>query len=119
MRQSSPGPTAAAGAGADPAARLQAIVEAQRAIASADLDLHAVMTIICERTQGLTRADGAAVLLREGARFRYAAGSGSMGTRVDAPLTFRSLSGWALAHNEPAFASDMAHDPRVHTRAAR
>src|SRR5579884_3152293 len=119
MRHASPGPASASGAGADPAARLQAIVDAQRAIAAADLDLHAVMTIICERTQSLTGAEGAAVLLPEDGRFRYGAATGFMADRVDAELTFRSLSGWAFEHNEPAFSNDMANDPRAHSRAAR
>ena len=34
--------------------RLRKIIESQRDIAAADLDLGAVMTLICERTQELT-----------------------------------------------------------------
>ena len=58
--------------------RLSRIVDAQRAIAAAGLDLPSVMEVVCERAQELTGADGAAVLLLEdGALVRHAH-SGSM-----------------------------------------
>jgi PAS domain-containing protein len=58
--------------------RLSRIVDAQRAIAAAGLDLPSVMEVVCERAHELTGADGAAVLLLEdGALVRHAH-SGSM-----------------------------------------
>ena len=79
MRQASPGPASAGTLGS--ASRLQQIVDAQRAIAVADLDLESVMSLICERTQSLTNADAAAVLVPEGRIFRYAAATATSATR--------------------------------------
>jgi diguanylate cyclase (GGDEF)-like protein/PAS domain S-box-containing protein len=99
--------------------RLQRVIETQRAIASADLDLDVVMSLICERTQELTRADAAAVLLREGGRLRYAAATGYLERQVGGVLTLRSLSGYAFLNNESALTSDAENDERVHSKAAR
>ena len=49
--------------------RLNRIIETQRDIAAADLDLPAIMELICERTQELTDADGATVLMLDGDEF--------------------------------------------------
>src|SRR5258707_15573654 len=46
--------------------RLQRIIETQRDIAGADLDLPAIMQLVCERTQELTGADGGTILMRDG-----------------------------------------------------
>ncbi len=56
------------------AGRLSRIVDAQRAIAAAGLDLPSVMELVCSHSQELTGADGAAVLLLEedGALVRHA-----------------------------------------------
>ena len=48
--------------------RLGSIIETQRDIAATDLDVDAVMQTICERTQELTRADGATILILDGDR---------------------------------------------------
>jgi diguanylate cyclase (GGDEF)-like protein len=56
---------------------LLAVVEAQSEIASADLDLDAVMALVCVKAEELTGADGAAVELVEGDEMVYRAGSGS------------------------------------------
>jgi EAL domain-containing protein (putative c-di-GMP-specific phosphodiesterase class I) len=48
------------------AERLSLIVETQREIAAAGHDLHAVMQLVAERSQAITRADGAMVNLIEG-----------------------------------------------------
>jgi diguanylate cyclase (GGDEF)-like protein/PAS domain S-box-containing protein len=60
----------------DEADRLGALVDTQREIAVAALDLPAVMTIIAKRTQQLTRADTAAVELVEGSEAVQKAASG-------------------------------------------
>jgi diguanylate cyclase (GGDEF)-like protein len=56
---------------------LLAVVEAQSEIASADLDLDAVMALVCTKAQELTGADGAAVELAEGDELVCRAASGS------------------------------------------
>jgi diguanylate cyclase (GGDEF)-like protein/PAS domain S-box-containing protein len=58
--------------------RLSRIVDAQRAIAAAGLDLRSVMEIVCERAQELTGAGGAAVLLLDDGALVRQAHSGSM-----------------------------------------
>ena len=57
--------------------RLSRIVDAQRGIAAAGLDLPSVMAIVCERALGLTGAGGAAVLLLDDAALVRQADSGS------------------------------------------
>ena len=46
--------------------RLASVIETQRDIAATDLNVDAVMLTICERTQELTRAEGATILLLDG-----------------------------------------------------
>jgi diguanylate cyclase (GGDEF)-like protein/PAS domain S-box-containing protein len=99
--------------------RLQRIIETQRALASADLDVGAVMELICERTRELTGADSAAVLLREGGKFRYGAACGKLSRQVGEVLTLKSLSGWAFLNNASALCNDCDNDPRIHGPAAR
>ena len=45
---------------------MASIIETQREVAVTDLDVDAVMHAICERTQELTRADSATILMLEG-----------------------------------------------------
>lgn len=62
---------------------LQHLIETQRAITAAELDLDTIMAIVCSRTQQLTGAEGAAVLLAAGdGMLRYAAASGSFEANV-------------------------------------
>ena len=56
---------------------LQRIIETQQEIAAADLDLHSVMELICERTQELTGADGSSILFLDGDALIHRAGTGS------------------------------------------
>jgi diguanylate cyclase (GGDEF)-like protein/PAS domain S-box-containing protein len=62
--------------------RLQRIIETQRDIAVADLDLPAIMELVCERTQELTRADGGTILMRDGNEFIHRAGTGFIADRT-------------------------------------
>ena len=55
---------------------LQRIIETQQEIAAADLDLQSVMDLICERTQELTNADGASILLMEEGELIHRSGTG-------------------------------------------
>jgi two-component system cell cycle sensor histidine kinase/response regulator CckA len=62
---------------------LQQIIETQRAITAADLDLDAIMQLICARARELTGAKGAAVLIAvDDTLLRYAAGTGSFTSNV-------------------------------------
>jgi len=99
--------------------RLHRIIELQRAVAAAELDVQGVMTLICERTQELTGAHAAAVLLLEGERLRYGAATGYLAEHVGGTLSLRSLSGWAFLNNVSASTNDADRDERVHHRAAQ
>ena len=93
--------------------RLSRVVDTQRDIAVADLDLDAVMQLICARTGELTGAQGALILLLDGQELimRVATGfvSGQVGRRV--PIE-GSLPGWVLTHDEPALVNNGLNDPR-------
>jgi PAS domain S-box-containing protein len=86
--------------------RLSQIVDIQRDIAAADLDLGAVMTLVCERTEKLVGCDGAAVMVVQGDRLVFGADSGIVSEswatheelkRSGLPIA-DSLTGWALAN---------------------
>jgi diguanylate cyclase (GGDEF)-like protein/PAS domain S-box-containing protein len=99
--------------------RLHRIIELQRAVAAAELDVQGVMKLICERTQELTGAHAAAVLLLEGDRLRYGAATGYLAEHVGGTISLRSLSGWAFLNNMSASTNDADRDARVHQRAAK
>jgi diguanylate cyclase (GGDEF)-like protein/PAS domain S-box-containing protein len=98
--------------------RLERIIQTQRDVAAADLDLECVMQLICERTQELTDADSATVLLVEGDDFVHAAATGFLseyvGSRV--PVT-TSLTGWVYLNREAVICEDTRLDDRVHPAA--
>ena len=82
---------------------LQQIIETQRAIAAPDLDLGAIMGVICARTQELTGAQGAAVLLAEGNKqLRYAAGSGSFEIDVGETVPIHGSAAGSMFKQESA-----------------
>jgi GAF domain-containing protein len=99
--------------------QLERIIQTQRDVAAADLDLDCVMRLICERTQELTGADGATVLIVEGEEFVHRAGSGFMegfiGSRVPVAT---SLTGCVSRTGEPEICDDTRRDSRVHPTAA-
>ena len=89
--------------------RLSRIVDAQRAIAAAGLDLPSVMKVVCERAQELTGAGGAAVLLLEdGALVRHAH-SGSMAGPPVAGIPLHRSD--AIAGELQAFSSGRRSSP--------
>ena len=88
---------------------LQQIVETQRALAAADLDLGTIMTLICARTQELTGAEGAAVLLGEGEELlTYAAGSGSLESNVGETVPIRGSTFGATLLQDSAMVGKLA-----------
>src|SRR5207244_11873527 len=58
--------------------RMAPIIETQRDIAAAELDLQAVMDLICLRTQELTNAESGTILLLEDGEFGHRAATGFM-----------------------------------------
>ncbi len=93
--------------------RLSRIVETQRDIAVADLDLDAVMHLICARTAELTNAETAIILLLEGEDLviRVATGFAKGYTGRHVPIE-GSLPGWVLRNDQPALVSDGTNDTR-------
>jgi len=100
--------------------RLGRIFETQREIATANLDLEAVMQLICERTQELTRARSSAIVWAEGNEFVHRAGTGFMADIVGQRLPMgNTLTGWAYRQGESAICNDTRSDPRVGPLASR
>ena len=66
-----------AGDRATHAHRLHEIIATQRDVATADLDVEAMMGLLCERTMELTGADGATVALLTDGELRIGASRGS------------------------------------------
>jgi diguanylate cyclase (GGDEF)-like protein/PAS domain S-box-containing protein len=103
--------------------RLKRIVETQRDVAAASETAESVMQLICERTQEVTGADGAAVLLLDGDEFATAAGSGCLadgvGHRIPLEGSFSGAvhrSGHALIADETA--SPLARANGLHSLVA-
>jgi diguanylate cyclase (GGDEF)-like protein/PAS domain S-box-containing protein len=87
--------------------RLQQIVETQREIASAELDVHSIMKLICERTQWLTAADAGTILVRDGNDLVHRAGSGFIAENVGARLGIDdTFSGSVYRQNRGAICND-------------
>jgi PAS domain S-box-containing protein len=105
--------------------RLAQIIEIQRDVAAADLDLQAVMDLICGRTQRLMGCDGVAVMMLEGDRLSFGADSGLSDRTTGhsqlrrSGLELSSFTGWTLLHNQSAIANDLQNDPRADRESAR
>jgi diguanylate cyclase (GGDEF)-like protein/PAS domain S-box-containing protein len=98
--------------------RLSRIVEIQRDIAAAGLDLSSVMHLICERTQELTGGDGAGIILLAGDAFVHEAGTGPMHDLVGACVPLDgTLTGW-VCQNGATICRDSRTDPRIGPLAA-
>jgi diguanylate cyclase (GGDEF)-like protein/PAS domain S-box-containing protein len=96
------------------AERLSHIVETQRDIAAAGLDLERVMTLLVERSQALTGADGAMVSLLDGDELVTRAGAGIAAATVGVrrPLG-TGVTKHALATGLPILIEDAESDPRI------
>ena len=87
--------------------RLHRIIETQRDIAAADLDLQSIMQLVCERTQELTNADAGTVLMRDGDDLVHRAGSGFIADRVGYRLGMDdTFSGWVYREDRPAICNN-------------
>src|SRR5438477_4932689 len=100
--------------------RMARIIETQRDIAAAELDLQAVMDLICLRTQELTNAESGTILLLEDGEFVHRAATGFMADKIGARVVIKgSLTGWCYERGEAAICEDTEVDPRVSGRARR
>ena len=98
----------------DSANRLRKIIETQRDVASADLDLESVMGLLCERTLELTGAEGAAVALLRDGELRFGASRGSPDHTVGEVLSLdQSLGGLAIRDRRSLVTHDARDDPRA------
>jgi diguanylate cyclase (GGDEF)-like protein/PAS domain S-box-containing protein len=96
------------------ATRFGLVIETQRDIAAAALDLDEVMDLICERTQLVTRAGAAEIVRIEDGELRLGASSGFSTRKVGDRLSKEgTLSGWAFENDESAFCMDTEDDPRI------
>jgi GAF domain-containing protein len=104
----------------DDAERLSAIIATQHDIATAGHDFQAVMKLIAERTQKLTRASGAVIELAEDDELVYCVATGTVSRHVGLRLGLTSsLSGKCMRGNEILRCEDAETDPRVDRLACR
>ena len=100
------------------AEQLSAIIATQHDIATAGHNFMAVMTLIAERAQKLTRAMGAAIELIERDELVYRVGTGAASRHVGLRLAIASsLSGKCMRLNEVLRCDDTESDPRVNREA--
>lgn len=98
----------------DPAHRLREIIRTQTEIAASDLEPLAIMQLIAERAQALTRASSGVIELAEGDEMVYAVTAGEatpfLGTRL---RIASSLSGRCVVEGQVLRSDDTGTDPRV------
>ena len=100
--------------------RFSAIIATQRDIATAELDLSAVMDLIVTRTQALTGSSGAVLEMAEGNEMVYRSASGRAAPYVGlrAPKD-AGLSGECLRTGQILRCDDAERDPRVNLEECR
>jgi PAS domain S-box-containing protein len=102
------------------AQRQATLIETQFEIATAGLNLSQIMTLIVERSQQLTQAEGAAIELVEGDSLVYRAASGRTARFVGSRLKINdSLSGRCFQMGEVLQCDDTEVDPRVNQAACQ
>ena len=101
-------------------ARLTMIIAAQRDVMAAGLELEAVMQLVVENAQTLTRATAAAIELADGDEMVYRAASGAATTSVGLRLKIAtSLSGLCVRTGKILSCVDADLDARVDRVACR
>jgi diguanylate cyclase (GGDEF)-like protein/PAS domain S-box-containing protein len=96
--------------------RLALVLETQRDIDAAGLDLDRVMELIVERAMDLTRADGAMVSLIDGDELVIAAARGiASGVGERRPIA-ESVARFAFAARDTLLIENAAGDPRIDAR---
>jgi diguanylate cyclase (GGDEF)-like protein len=100
--------------------QLRAIIRTQTEIAASDLDAEAIMQLIAERAQELTRASAGLIELVEGEEMVYAVATGEatpyLGTRLQKDA---SLSGLCVIEGRVLRSDDTGNDERVDAEACR
>ena len=100
--------------------RLLSVIRTQTEIAKLGLDLGGVITLVAQRAQEMTHADGAVVELPEGEDMVYSAATGIAEPHLGLRLQRRdSLSGLCMEANEPLYCRDSEVDGRVSREACR
>jgi diguanylate cyclase (GGDEF)-like protein/PAS domain S-box-containing protein len=100
-------------------ARLAGVIDAQRAIDAAGLDLDAVMALIVDRAMELTRADGAMVSLIDGDDLVIAAARGLAAKLSGRRPISHSVARFAFAEHGTLLIEDATTDPRVDRKLQR
>ena len=86
----------------------------QPAVAAEDLDVDAVMLLICKRIQKLTHAESATILILDGDDFVMRVATGFLEDRVGTRVPIEgSLPGWMHLHDESGILADAKTDPRA------
>ena len=94
--------------------RLGSIIEMQRDIAATELDVDAVMRTICERTQELTHAEAATILILEGDHLVLRVGTGFLEDKIGYLVPLEGTQpGWMHRHNQSGLLDDAQTDPRA------
>ncbi|MGZ4372703.1 MAG: putative bifunctional diguanylate cyclase/phosphodiesterase [Gaiellaceae bacterium] len=87
--------------------RLRRILETQRDVVAADLDLNTVMNLICEQTQELTGADSGSILMLDGEHLVHRAATGFVSAYVGEQLRLDdTFSGSVYRNNRSAICAD-------------
>jgi diguanylate cyclase (GGDEF)-like protein len=101
-------------------AQLRAIIRTQTEVVAGDLDPEAIMQLIAERAQELTRASSGLIELAEGEEMVYAVTTGEatpyLGMRLQKAT---SLSGRCVIEGQVLRSDDTASDERVDAEACR
>jgi diguanylate cyclase (GGDEF)-like protein len=99
---------------------LMAIIEAQTEIAKLGMDLGAMLDLVVNRMQSLTRAEGAIIEIVEGDEMVYRAAAGMAGSQLGLRLKRQgSLSGLCVQSGDILQCRDSDSDPRVDRAACR
>src|SRR5467141_3916237 len=102
------------------AERLSSIIDTQRDVAAVELDLHSVMDLICERTEELTNAGAATILLFDGEGFAFSAATGFITDRLTDRVPLEgTLTGWVHEHGRATICDDTLTDDRMGPLAAK
>jgi diguanylate cyclase (GGDEF)-like protein len=99
---------------------LLAIIRTQTEIAASDLDLDAVMQLIAERAQELTRASAGLIEIADGEEMVYRVTTGEATPFLGVRLKMASsLSGRCVTEGRVLHSDDTSSDPRVDAEACR
>jgi diguanylate cyclase (GGDEF)-like protein/PAS domain S-box-containing protein len=100
--------------------QLGSIIEIQRAVGATDLDVDAVMRVICTRTQVLTHAEAAAILILDGDGFELRVATGFLEDEIGARVPLVGTQpGWMHLHDQSGLLGDAKTDPRAGQLARR